>query len=405
MEKRHIPRIGERQFDLRQPEGERSDADVKYYLDIANKLIEASEEQGLLMRWNPQVISRAAMIMACYMQDVVADGGLWRSFVNEHHHLYGRYLPFYDCGNDYIPHELNPEDVRFMLWYALAMTEEGLRLASPLSEDISEASGVWHDILDARYDDAPVCGNWTQARTLELTDPDDVKQICSLGNWLFMYGYLTTPAYSLTLGDIMRESEMRVNDPEKIEKRLEQSMSEDPTGPLALYIGEWLKFMIEGRPLSVPAEKSSGPRHPYYDGFMKATGGSRIKFLGSYTELNGFLIKALGWASDREHLQQVKGARDYVLLVDEHKGMLLARDICRCIKLPENPYYDEAYARDHAIELLTVRGACPADLLSYLRECDAIPDARFPGTDDTALVKDNFDFIARCYLQKYYRGD
>ncbi|MDE6559546.1 MAG: DUF3843 family protein [Muribaculaceae bacterium] len=57
------------------------------------------------------------------------------------------------------------------------------------------------------------------------------------------------------------------------------------------------------------------------------------------------------------------------------------------------------------MDLITERGLCPADLLHYIFEHDALPDAHFPGSDDYVLVDKNRDFIARCYLQKYYRGD
>lgn len=85
--------------------------------------------------------------------------------------------------------------------------------------------------------------------------------------------------------------------------------------------------------------------------------------------------------------------------------MLLAKNVARCIADPENPLYDKKYAELMAIELLAVRGKCPGDLLNYIEENNWLPDARFPDTDDAQLVSDNWDFIARCYLQEYYRGD
>ena len=121
--------------------------------------------------------------------------------------------------------------------------------------------------------------------------------------------------------------------------------------------------------------------------------------------MNRFFIEALGWAPGQEHLVQMKGERDFILMVDREKGMLLARNIARCVAAPENPMYDKKYASAHAMELLTERGCCPADLLHFIFKNDWLPDAVFPGTDDHELVKKNRDFIARCYLQQYYRGD
>ena len=85
--------------------------------------------------------------------------------------------------------------------------------------------------------------------------------------------------------------------------------------------------------------------------------------------------------------------------------MLMARGIAKCIEDPANPLYDEEYAKAHAFDLLTIRGLCPGDLLRYIFDNDWLPDAKFPSSEDYALVKANKDFIARCYLQIYYRGD
>lgn len=128
-------------------------------------------------------------------------------------------------------------------------------------------------------------------------------------------------------------------------------------------------------------------------------------YFGSYEEMNAFFVSALGWADNEEHLPQMKNCRDFILMVNREKGMLVAHDIARCIAAPDNPLYDRDYARTHAIELLTERGCCPGDLLSYVCSNGWLPDAVFPGSDDTELVASNWDFIARCYLQQYYRGD
>ena len=111
-------------------------------------------------------------------------------------------------------------------------------------------------------------------------------------------------------------------------------------------------------------------------------------------------------ADDKEtFVSQLEQSHDFVLMVNPQKGMLLAHDICRSIKYPSNPYYDREYALTHAIGLLTMRGMCPPDLLQFLLAENAIPDACFPDSDDTQLVASDADFIARLYLQKYYRGD
>ena len=140
-------------------------------------------------------------------------------------------------------------------------------------------------------------------------------------------------------------------------------------------------------------------------GLVKATGGEPLAFISCYRAFNDFLIDRLGWKAGEDHLVQLKDCRAFVLMANPEKGLLVATDICRCIKAPSNPMYDAVYANSHAIELLTVRGKCPHDLLAYICGKDWLPDAVFPGSDDHVLVARFHDFIARCYLQLYYRGD
>lgn len=399
--------LGMQQFEIRQPDFQRDPLTDRYYLDRANDLVAIVNDRDLLPHWPSQVVGRAILGIIGYIQDIIADSGVWRTFTRICRKFYGRPLPFFNVGEEYIDYELNREDVRFMTWYGLALNYDDMRTVSPFSPEILEAADIFWEELDKIYDDAPMPESWTMARGLELNNPEDVKQVYGFGSWLFMYCYLMSPAYSLTLLGIMNEPELaKTKDATTIEERIERSMSEDPTGPLALFLGEWLMAIIDGKlPETTNADTGKKEDHPLWEKFTRATGGERIAFFDSYSKLNEFFIKALGWAEGEEHLPQMKSEHDFVLLVDRGKGLLLAKNICKCIKYPTNQYYDPAYARDHAIELLTERGVCPGDLLHFLNEHSALPDARFAGSEDTQLVAENFDFIARCYLQLYYRGD
>ncbi|MDE7381441.1 MAG: DUF3843 family protein [Muribaculaceae bacterium] len=398
-------KISLKQFEIRQPDYKRDESDEPYFYRLANHLYTEAYKSGLLTDWQDELIVRASLGIVGYFQDILADAGLWRSFIDMNRHLYQRTLPFFNVSDEYIDYELNYEDVRFLTWYSLTLNSEANRLCSPMDNRIKEVSRLWFDILEAEYESAPIPVSYQMGIGLELNEPEEREQIYHFGNWVFMYSYLMSPAYSMTMLQMMEDPVMKSGDIEAIQTRIEQSMAEDPTGPLALYLGEWLNLILEGKlPLNHDNELIKEPSK-YYEAFLKGTGGAPIMFVKSYKELNEFFIKVLGWKEDEEHLPQMKGESDFVLLISRYKGLLLAKGIAKYICHPLNPYYERKEAEKHAMELLTVRGKCPGDLLRYLGEGHYLPDACFENSDDNMLVQNNFDFISRCYLQLYYRGD
>lgn len=398
-------KITMQEFLLRQPTfPERTETDA-FYLDVADRLLDTASRQAYCATMPAGVTRRLALTLAGYLQDIVADAGLWRSFVEANRALYGFAVPFHTEGEEYIDYELNREDVRFLVWYGVAMLWEERREEYPHNRALLDLADACFDLLESVYDEAPVPEGFNIVRGLEFSDPDDRKAIYHLGNWLFLHSYLLTPAFTLSLGELT--AQLDPADPDfavKMNGRLEEAMMQDTTGPLALFTPEWVYLMIEGRIPDEDAETSED-EHKYYKAFTSATGGEDIRFFDSYEAMNEFFIKALGWEPGTEHLAQAKGAHDYVLMVNPRKGMLMARDIARCLNAPGNPLFDEKFARENSFDLLTVRGLCPGDLLHRALREGWLPYAAFPGTDDTALVSKNADFIARCYLQLYYRGD
>lgn len=104
-------------------------------------------------------------------------------------------------------------------------------------------------------------------------------------------------------------------------------------------------------------------------------------------------------------------------MVTPDKGLMVAKNIAKCIKHPANHLYDRDYARKFAFNLISQRAVCPGDMLRYICQNGYLPDATFPedaticnvnnGFDEEnrKLVAENWDFLARAYLQEYYRGD
>lgn len=396
--------ISKQDFLSRQPNYPQVTETDPYYWELANRIAEKGSEGELYKLLPKAVVKRMALCITGYIQDVVSDAGIWRSFVEANRKLYGWAVPFHDLSEEYVDYELNREDIRFLVWYVLAMSYEEMRDIYPHDPRLLELADSWHEYLESVYEEVPVPESYNISRGLDFNDPEDSKAIYRLGQWLFLHCYLLTPAFSMTMGEIMSDPELRKEENlPMLHERLDKSMMEDPTGPLALFTSEWLYLILNGKLLS--HNEGKGEPHPYYKKFTEATGGKKIEFFDTYEKLNRFFIEKLGWEEGEEHLPMMKGERDFVLMVNKDKGMLAARNVAKCIASPDNPFYDKRYAQAHAFDLLSVRGLCPGDLLRMLFENDWLPDARFPDTDDYNLVRENRDFIARCYLQQYYVGD
>lgn len=388
---------------VRQPGQPEETATDAFYLKTARDLAEAA--RGIRAPFAEALLDRVALCLTGYYQDVIADGGLWRGFINECRRLYGYTVPFHEPGDNYIDYEINRADVRFLTWYALAMNDESLRFIYPHDSEVIRLADRMFDVLEERYDDAPVPEGYNLAFELDMFDPEDSEAILRLGNWLFLHSYLLTPAYSLTLAGILSDPEL-AKDRAKLAKALEASMAEDTTGPLALYLREWTFLTVADRMPPKPRKKAEPKEeHKYYQAFMKATDGRYIAYFATYEELNRFLIEGLGWAKGERHLDAFANHSDFVLMVNPEKGLLAARNVARCIADPRNPLYDKEYASANAFRLLSERGLCPGDLLRRILAEEWLPDAVFPDSNDKDLVAENADFIARCYLQNFYRGD
>lgn len=374
-----------------------------FFHRIACRLREEWDESGLMQQCPAQVRNMVAIAITGYFQDSIADSGLWRAFITFNRRHYGRTLPYYTVGDDYIDCELNQADVRFMTWYAISMNFPPLRDISPLQDDLLQLADLFFDLLQTHYDEAPMPAQFRPAKEIEIHNPEDQEALFSLAHWLFLHSYLLTPSLSLTFSQIF--SEVDPNDPDrprKINDMLERAMMEQPAGPVALFIREWIFLIIENRLPPVKAAPKA-LEHKYYRPFMAATGGQRVAFFDNYPDLNDFFIRVLGWEKGVEHLDTLKDATDITLFINPEKGLLVARDVARCIAAPGNKLYDKGYAKENAFDLLTVRGRCPADLALYCAAEGWLPDAVFPGSENPGIVTENFDFIARCYLQMYYR--
>lgn len=364
----------------------------KYFVELARKLQQACPAQEI-----PEPVrQKIALYTAAYLEDQISELGLWRSFTSQHQQLYGSPLPFYPVGDDYLPDEVNREDICFLIWNSWQKSLPSHEYIYPLREEIIRTADSLYDILIRAYETAPenefLSGLFDECADLHEAD----RKL----TWLFGHSYLTEPSMLPYINQVKAADRFIV-----------------PTGPLALFLHEWLPLLtshterwknIEGLWPEQPAlpENIRLRNEEIYTNFTTSTGGKSVVYLCRYEELRRFLTQNLRWPDDENHtLPQMKAYRNFVLLTRPGKGVLLAKDIAEYIGDPCNPIYDKERARQNAFRLLTEETLCPPDLLSHCIGHGFLSDAVIPGTTDNGLVARNADFMARHALLYYYRGD
>lgn len=385
----------------------------KYYLKIANMLAKEWDSSSYLKEVPEEIRHNVILGITGYYQDIIADAGIWRSFCSLNKSLYGRYLPIIDIDSDYVESELNEIDIQFLIWYIIECNSDEYGLLSPDNQEVKDLAGLFYNILDKYYESSPVPVEYNLIMDVDLSNYDNMQGIYDLSYWLFWNSYLMRHAAVPTFRQSMLEAREIINanpNPEDARPLLadlnQRIMIENPTGPLALFINEWIKLIINNKTPQEPVENKTAEPHKFYTSFRKASNGEDIVFCNSYEELNHFLSENMGWGSNTEgHLPGLKTFGNFVLYASPGKGLLIAHDISPFIKHPHNKLYDKDLAIQKAHTMITEQGVSPIDLTKYLFSNNLVPDAVLP-FDKTGgkILLDNWDFLARLYLQSFYRA-
>jgi len=87
-----------------------------FYISLSNDI----QHEMLLVDVEDQLVGAdykyLSCMLACYLEDIVSQTGIWRSFIDTHRNLYGKYLPFYYMAG-YEHGDLNLADIQFMIWH------------------------------------------------------------------------------------------------------------------------------------------------------------------------------------------------------------------------------------------------------------------------------------------------
>lgn len=363
----------------------------RYFIGLSNQLYSITMPEELPANFRKKL----CVYITAYLEDVISGLSLWNGFRREHLRLYASPLPFYATGTDYTDDEINEEDIRFIIWNTWQKALYPHPYINPDDERILKLSHSFYAILCKAYEEAPE----NESLTGYFDTFKDEKEADRKLNWLFGHTYLTEPSMQ-----------------PYIERVTPQDRFIIPTGPLALFLYEWMDLLTQSTswkqikglytPEPIIPAKTKEKNTETYQRFITGNNGKHIVYLDGYAELRRFLTQVLGWADDEEHtLPQMKQYRNFILMSNPEKGILLAKDICEYIADRNNPLYNKEKAQQHAFRMLTEETLCPPDLLAYCIQHQLIPDAQLPIYEEQELVQRNADFIARHSLLYYYRGD
>lgn len=131
----------------------------QWYLDFAAKILPIVKLSPLF-EGDDNAQKNAAISLCMYFQDVIARTGGWKIFSDTYHSLYNTYLPFYQLSDSYIPDEINPEDIAFVLWTlkshpALNEPDE-YALHNPHDKSLSALAQEIYKLMDENFEEAPI---------------------------------------------------------------------------------------------------------------------------------------------------------------------------------------------------------------------------------------------------------
>jgi len=193
-----------------------------------------------------------ACMLACYFEDTVSKTGIWASFIDEHHHLYGKYLPFYDMAG-YERGEINLADIQFLIWHFCSNLSVHNHFIDPFSIENAEIARVVYNMLNETSGQVPVNEDLKTALTLA---PDaDIYTVMEHLNFFFFgcyyHHYYTTTLMEEELIDVKNRKGTQTD----IDDRHTHLLFNRVSPLLARHSGEILAHWI-------------GKAHPLYKNLM-----------------------------------------------------------------------------------------------------------------------------------------
>lgn len=179
-----------------------------YYTKLANRILDDFCNTGIDLKETTESIFRyAAITLACYLEDIVADSGQWRAFSDLCQQMFGWPVPVYhDNDEEYYPDEPSLMAVRFLIWHA-ATEMDDIWWTPNLPQFDAMAHTAYLRLIE-EFEKAPVNEQLSQDIDTMMDDAaDDFYKMRTALMWIYVRCYITrSEASEHLLGKRMESS-------------------------------------------------------------------------------------------------------------------------------------------------------------------------------------------------------
>ncbi len=241
------------------------------YAKVGNKLLQRMRRMILPKEITGEIKKILALKVTLYFEDIICDCGIWRSFVEKHHELYGRWLPFYDIIGEYYADEPHLEDIALLLWDSLYFEmEEGL--LDPYTPYLFKMAEELYEVLEDEFEKTPINVE-LKAYFEEALFLDDFIDLKVVLQWVYHFCYLTTGRETIESTETECEIVQKVlhleNEGQVLYAALSQVCFKVKVGMLALLPQEWLALILEKNMHEKEAQEVRQMEYHSYDLFLK----------------------------------------------------------------------------------------------------------------------------------------
>jgi hypothetical protein len=174
------------------PDVEPSSSDA-YYVSLAKRILQILMENPLFAyNFDPDWLKKFALRSVGYFEDVVSHFGLFAGFRKSHLKMFGKKLPFYITGSNYLDEGVNFQDIQFILWATLqefTNETEGDQFMNPETPVVEMMSQIIFNVLNKEYNTAPK--NERIYYLLHESPCDDFFEFRVILHWLHYNSYLS----------------------------------------------------------------------------------------------------------------------------------------------------------------------------------------------------------------------